>query len=208
MTLKNFCLIGTIGILLFATSCKKSETPPDTINPPSNAAFPYLQDGALWSYINSDTDPNHAGNTFETSYTITGIDAHGYVYVDWQIPSLLQKVTWYVDTAQWANPADKITGDKFTLITAKPLPGDTFSITYTTGTKITYIRRVMSLGATKTVPAGTFKSCALIHETTTADSKYYEDYWIHPIYGIIRMEGTTKDDYPVIKIQELKELPF
>jgi hypothetical protein len=206
--MKNIFLFGFIGIALFATSCKKSDTP-DTVNPPpSNTPFSYIRDGVVWTYINSDTDPGHVGITFETSYSITGIDAHGYCYVDWQIPLLLQKITWYVDKDQWADPANKTTGEKFTLITANPKPGDSSFITYTTKSTFTNKRKVISLNASKTVPAGTFTGCALIHETTTADAKYYKDYWIHPTYGIIRMENTTKDVFPVILIQELKQLPF
>ena len=206
--MKNLFLFGIIGIVLFATSCKKSETTDNNTPPPPNAAFSYLSEGVTWTYINSDTEPNHAGTTFETSYTITSIDPHGYYSVDWQIPLLLQKLTWYVDTSQWADRANKATGDKFTLIKSHPLSGDTVSKTYTSGTTFTITRKVMSVNASKTVPAGSFTGCVLIHETTTADAQYYKNYWIHPDYGIIRMESTTKDDFPVIIIQELKEKPF
>lgn len=207
--MKNLLLFGFIGIVLFATSCTKSDPIPDTNPPPpANSPFSYIREDVKWIYINSDTDPNHAGITFETSYNITAIDPHGYCSVDWQIPLLLQRVTWYVDNDQWADPANKSTGEKFTLIKARPLPGDTYSMTYTSGTTFTNTRTVMSLIASKTVPAGSFTGCALIHETTTADTVYYKDYWIHPTYGIIRMEGTTKEDFPVIIIQELKQMPF
>jgi hypothetical protein len=162
----------------------------------------------MWIYINSDTDPNHIGITFESSYNITSIDPHGYISVDWQIPLLLRKVTWYADNDLWADPANRATGEKFTLIKSNSLPGDTFCKTYTSGTTFTNTRKVISMNASRTVPAGSFTGCALIHETTTADNVYYKDYWIHPTYGIIRMEGTTKEDFPVIFIQELKEKPF
>ncbi len=206
--MKNLLLFGFIGIVLFVTSCSKSESTDNNSQPPPASAFSYLREDVTWTYINSDTDPNNAGITFETSYNITNIDPHGYISVDWQIPLVLQKLTWYSDTSQWADEANKATQDKFTLIKSHSLPGDTFSITYTTPTTFTKKRKVMSMNATKIVPAGTFTGCALIHETTTADTKYYKDYWIHPYYGIIRMEGTTKEDFPVIIIQELKVKPF
>jgi hypothetical protein len=206
--MKSLFLFGFIGIVLFVTSCSKSETTDNNSQPPPASAFSYLREDVTWTYINSDTDSTHAGITFETSYNITSIDPHGYISVDWQIPLLLQKLTWYSDTSQWADRANKSTGDMFTLIKSHPLPGDTCSKTYTSGTTYTITRKVMSVIASKTVPAGSFTGCTLIHETTTSDAKYYKDYWIHPDYGIIRMEGTTKDDFPIIIIQELKVKPF
>lgn len=206
--MKNLLVIGIIGMALFATSCKKSETTDNNTPPPPDAAFSYLREDVTWTYINSDTDPAHAGVTFESSFTITSLDPHGYYSVDWQIPQLLQKLTWYSDTSQWADYANKSTGDMFTLIKSHPVSGSTYSKTYTSGVPFTITRKVMSTIASKTVPAGTFTGCVLIHETKTNDAEYYTDYWIHPTYGIIRMEGTKMGLAPVINIQELKVKPF
>ena len=206
--MKNLFLIGFIGIVLFLTSCSKSDSTDNNTPPPANSAFSYLRENVTWTYINSDTDPNHSGITFESSYNITSIDPHGYCSVDWQVPMLLQKLTWYSDTSQWADLANKSSGDMFTLIKSHPVSGDIYSKTYTSGTTFTITRKVMSTIASKTVPAGTFTHCTLIHETTTDDTVYYKDYWINPDYGIIRMEGTTTGDFPVLIIQELKVKPF
>ena len=72
------------------------------------------------------------------------------------------------------------------------------------GTIITNTRKVTALNQSVTVEAGTFTNCVKIHETTSADTIYYKDYLIDLNTGIIRMEGTTAEDYPVIIIQELK----
>jgi hypothetical protein len=199
-----FCIIATA---LFAASCEKSSTP-DTGGTGQEAPFTYLREDNKWTYINSDTDPAHAGITFESSYYITSLDPHGYWMVDFQVPGNLQKLTWYSDTSQWADNANKSNGDMFTLIKSHPVSAQTYSKSYTSGIPYTVTRTVMSTIASKTVPAGTFTNCVLIHETKTNDADYYTDYWIHPTYGIIRMEGTKMGLAPVLTIQELKEKPF
>lgn len=205
--MKNLLAFAIFAIALFSTSCEKSSTP-DTGGTGQVVPFSYLREDNKWTYINSDTDPAHAGVTFESSYTITSLDPHGYWMVDFQVPGNLQKLTWFSDTSQWADNANKSTGDCFTLIKSHPVPSQTYSKTYSGVTPYTITRTVMSVIATKTVPAGTFTNCVLIHETKSNDADYYVDYWINPTYGIIRMVSTKMGLAPVVNIQELKEMPF
>jgi hypothetical protein len=207
ITMKKIMIMMAMLSIAFV-SCKKEDDSSDDNNTtptPTNTNFAFIKQGASWTYVNSDTDPNHAGVTFESSYVITAKDAAGWCNVNWIMPSITVPMEWYADNNEWADTGSKMGGTKFTIIKATPVLNDEYSMTYDdNGTPVTNTRKVINLKDTVTVGAGTFTNCVVIHETTTADPVYYKDYWIDLNSGIVRMEGTTTGDYPVIIIQELK----
>lgn len=201
-------LLSLMLVSLIFVSCKKDEENTDDPTPtptPTNTNFSYVKQGTVWTYIYSDTDPNNAGVTFEGSYTITAMDAQGWCNVTYSVMGFNQPMEWYADNTQWATTASKAQGTKFTLIKANPILNDEYSMDYQDGaTTITNTRKVKNLKDTVTVSAGTYYNCVVIHETTSADPVYYKDYWIEPGVGIVRTEGTTTEDFPVIIMEELK----
>lgn len=205
--MKKLILLMTLLSIVYV-SCKKDDSSDDNNAPnptPTNTSFSYIKQGASWTYINSDTDPNHAGITFESSYTITAMDADGWCNVNFVLPSFTQPMQWFADNSLWSDMANKASNMKFPLIKATPVLNDEYTMNYDdNGTTVTNTRKVIDLKDTVVVTAGAFTNCVVIHETTTADSLYYKDYWIDPSAGIVRTEGTTKEDLPTIIITELK----
>ena len=194
-------LLIFISLVFIMSYCKKDDKP----NTGPYSSFPYIKSGSVWTYINSDTDPNHIGITFESSYTITSINSAGWCSVIWKIVMINQPLTWFVNNSEFSDMGMEAQNIKFPIIKSPAVLNDIYSITFNQGgTNVTNTRKVTSLNASITVPAGTFDNCVIIHETTSGDAVYYKDYWIHPNTGIVRMEGTTTEDYPVIIIQELK----
>jgi hypothetical protein len=203
---KTIILLAIISIAFI--SCKKDKKEDPTPTPVEQKNFEYIKTGAKWIFISSDTDPNHAGITFEQSFTITAKDADGWCNIDWALPTFTQHIEWFSDVTMFSNMASKASQFKFPLIKANPVLNDSYTMDYTSnGVTYTNKRQVVSLSESITVPAGTFTNCVKIHETTTADNVYYKDYWIDKTYGIVRTEGTTQGDYPVIIIEELKSKP-
>lgn len=197
-------LLVFISLIFILAYCKKD----NNNNTGPFASFPYIKSGTVWTYINSDTDPGHTGITFESSYTINSINSGGWCSVSWKLPILTQPVTWFVSNSEFSDMGSEAQNFRFPIIKSPPVLNDIYSVSFSKSiTAITDTRKVTSLNASTTVPAGTFDNCVIIHETTSEDTVYYKDYWIHPQTGIVRMEGTTKEDFPVIIIQELKTKP-
>jgi hypothetical protein len=199
-----FLTIVSISLL----SCKKDkdEDPPPTPTPPVVGEFDYIKAGAKWTYNTFDTDPNHQGITVEESHEIKTKDTDGWCTVEWKIaPVFVQQIEWFSDNTMFSNQAQKQSQMRFPLIKSNPVLNDTYSITYSSNNgPVTNTRVVKSLTESITVPAGSYTNCVKIHETTSEDTVYYKDYWVAKNIGVVRMEGTTKEDFPVIIIQELK----
>ncbi len=199
--MKNIVLLFACMAILIA-SCKKKSDENPTPTPP--ASFSYLKSGTVWKYKNSDTDPNHAGISYESTYTLTSRGTDGWCTVVFAAPGFSQNLEWFVDNTMWSDMAQKAAGIKYPLIKASPVLNDQYTINGTDGVDTFLItRKVLLLTQTVTVPAGTYSDCTVIHETTSNDSKYYKDLWISAANGIVRTEGTTTADYPIHIILEL-----
>lgn len=201
---KTILLLALFSAVLI--SCKK-EKKEDLTPTPVVKDFAYIKAGTKWIYNTTDTDSSHAGIVIEQSFKIKTMDADGWCTVEWTLPSFVQQIEWFADATMFANMASKTAQMKFPLVKANPTLNDTYSVTFTTNTgTVTNTRKVVSLSETAVVPAGTYNNCVKIHETTSGDPVYYKDYWVDKNVGIVRTEGTTQEDYPVIVIESLKTI--
>jgi len=199
---KSFLIF--VSLVFMLTYCKKDENS----NTGPYSSFPFIKAGAVWTYTNSDTDPQHTGITYESSYTIDSINSAGWCSVRWRLPIITQPLTWYVSNTEFSDMGFEPQSVRFPIIKSPAILNDQYVISFVQGGINTIdTRKVTNLSASTTVPAGTFNDCVIIHETTSEDTVYYKDYWIQPQTGIVRMEGTTKEDFPVIIIQKLKTKP-
>ncbi len=188
-------------------SCKKKDKNEEPTPTPTPVVkdFSYIKAGVKWIYNTTDTDPNYAGITIEQSYEIKTMDADGWCTVDWVISGHTQSLEWFADVSMFSNMANKASQMKFPLIKANPVLNDTYSMTFSTSTgNVTNSHKVVSLNESVTVTAGTYNNCIKIHETTSGDPVFYKDYWIDKTAGIVKTEGITQEDYPVIITEELK----
>jgi hypothetical protein len=205
--MKNTIILLALFSIVFI-SCKKdkdSDQDPAPTPTPVVKDFDYVKVGAKWVYNTSDSDPNHQGIIYEQTWIVKTKDADGWCTVDWALPGFTYTVEWFADATMFSNMASKAQQMKFPLIKANPVLNDTYSITYSNDTmNVTDTRVIKSLTESVTVPAGSYTNCVKIHETTSADSVYYKDYWIDKTVGIVRTEGTTKEDWPTIIFEELK----
>lgn len=204
---RTIILLAIFSIAFISCKKDKKEDPAPTPTPtPVVTEFDYVKTGAKWTYNTTDTDPNHAGIIIEESYEIKTKDTEGWCTVEWKIASVaVQQLEWYADNSMYSNHAQKSSQMRFPLVKSNPVIGDTYSVTYTSNTgEVTNTRVVISINESVTVPLGTYTNCVKIRETTSEDPVYYKDYWIDKTIGIVRMEGTTEEDYPVLVIQELK----
>lgn len=193
-----------ILLAMISVGCKKDDENDPTPTPtPSTSAFAFYKVGSSWTY--NDYDSDDPGVIINETYTIQSIDAVGYATVKWELPGFTQTVEWYADNQIFSNLASKALNKKLTMTTVNPAVGDTWSETYQTNTgPITNTETIEALNETVTVEAGTFTNCIKIRETTSDDSVYYKLYWFSKEFGIIKSEGTTAADYPIIIYRELK----
>ncbi len=202
---RTIILLAIFSIAFISCKKDKKEDPAPTPTPVVTA-FDYVKAGAKWIYNSFDTDPNHAGIIIEESFEIKTKDTDGWCSVEWKVASVVvQQIEWYADNNIYSNHAQKSSQMRFPLVKSSPVVGDTYNVTYTANTgQVTNTRVVISLNESITVPAGSYSNCVKIRETTSEDPVYYKDYWVDKNVGIVRMEGTTEEDYPVLIIQELK----
>lgn len=196
-----------ITALVLVSSCKKDKED-ENVNPSTNvitqSTFSFMKQDAKWVYNTFDSqDP---GIIVEESYTISSMGTDGWAGVEWKIGGMvIQTVEWYADNNVFCNLAQKSTNKKLNLTTSNPAVSDSWSETWSTSTgTVTNTRTVVAVNETVVVPAGTYNNCVKVRETTSEDSVYYKYYWFNQQYGIIKTEGTTAEDYPVILYSELK----
>lgn len=189
--------------VLFLASCKKDDPEPNDNTPttPASSVFTFFKTGATWTYDTYDSD---GSAVIQQSYTINSISSN-YATVNWNVAGIFNyTVNWYADNSAFSMLCSPGDGKKLIWCDATPSIGEFWFEGWTdsTGT-VTDTCRIIGVGETVTVPAGTFTNCIKIRETTSDDPMCYKLFWLSLSSGVIKTEGTTAGDYPTIIYEDL-----
>ncbi|MBC6490527.1 hypothetical protein ACFSQD_09390 [Flavihumibacter stibioxidans] len=176
-----FAILLAVGLL----SCKKNDNNPS--NPGQSNGFPFLKQGNEWIYDYKAVDAESI-----VKYKILSKEANGYYKVNWFMGADFE-IYWHEANGAFSNFTDGPSGTmKFLLCKTNSKPGDSWGETAFDDTyekTVTVTNKVMAIDAFASTPAGNFTNCIKVRQTNSAYTEYFFDYYISPVYGIVKMEG-------------------
>ncbi|POY37880.1 hypothetical protein C3K47_04950 [Solitalea longa] len=199
MKLKSLFILLISGVLLAtASGCSKDDDNdnPQPQQPDGNSnGLAFLKVGNEWIYDYTAVDA-----TGIVKYKILSKENNGYFKVNWFMGGDFE-VFWHEADGAFSFMSEGQGGLNLILYKKDCKVGDSWTIKAVDDnqTEVTATNKVTSVGESVTTTAGTFNNCVKVHYTTSEDTKLHMNFYVHPQFGIVKMDG--------VGIMEIDHIP-